>query len=859
MNFQCNIDFLMQFLSFQQLDGTSSGNFKLQTILFSLQRDSNEKDFAKPFNSLEKNGHFQNDKIFETSMFSPGVQMSFSLNQFCAFRLESNCLNGFNKFCFVEISLMAKSGKPDFLKKYPPNSDGYSKIESCIVQISNPHDVMSEYTEVIFKKVIFCHLKFLIFSSISGYNFFKQLKLQNQQNQKIIQRDILQENDNLILFLRTITQKKGKYLDEFKSYYVGRLVSAAKKLFMLTHKYISQFGGVFPPEKNKKLAELKFRMEKISANVNSLSKDYAKIASHSSFESFNQGEESRNIHSDYHETSIFNRKISENLQAPTLMKNIDAKKSLNQTNDTFSHPIDAQKAQFDIFFRKTMEQIDAKKGKSIQNIETRLIVPTFPNAFQTSEKTLIHSNEALHQTNLDEIFSILKTIIQNSNVTISETRGILTELIQTIPSILEEFLHPDFHRYLKTHLFMNVISKSHNTHEFHKNIIVYANKSKIADETRRQNGHNQIEISRVESVGFFKTTSKMPIFFEENFENEIVKKTISPNMPKIFNETFDKFLKTPMTISRPKPETGHFPKTQINAENEKTSAKKLFTPDIKNQFSQKVDQKSVSKNRHLVIFVHGYGGSDTDMRFLKNYTLTLFPELICLMSNVNADSKESSISVLGKNLAIEIRDFLNSCGVLTIDKISFVAHSLGGLVVRSSFLHLPDLSDRFYTFISLATPHIGFTNHHSKMAQAGFSIFKNFGKEKILNELDFSDTKDPRQSFLYKIAFNGGLAHFKNIILVSSGQDNYCPQSSARIQVNEKSRQNESESDILNEMAEAIFKNFRGNIIKRIDIDIVDNAERVVDWVTGRTAHVDLISDPMIILTILLLSKNSLI
>ncbi len=40
----------------------------------------------------------------------------------------------------------------------------------------------------------------------------------------------------------------------------------------------------------------------------------------------------------------------------------------------------------------------------------------------------------------------------------------------------------------------------------------------------------------------------------------------------------------------------------------------------------------------------------------------------------------------------------------TIKKISFIGHSLGGIIIRAALPHLKNYSDKFYTFLSLATP-----------------------------------------------------------------------------------------------------------------------------------------------------------
>ncbi len=80
---------------------------------------------------------------------------------------------------------------------------------------------------------------------------------------------------------------------------------------------------------------------------------------------------------------------------------------------------------------------------------------------------------------------------------------------------------------------------------------------------------------------------------------------------------------------------------------------------------------------------------------------------------------------MGKRLADEVRRFVRDwCPGGNCTRLSFVAHSLGGLIVRAALTYLTDLQEKFYTFISLSTPHLGFLYHSSKMIDAGKNFLK---------------------------------------------------------------------------------------------------------------------------------------
>jgi len=73
------------------------------------------------------------------------------------------------------------------------------------------------------------------------------------------------------------------------------------------------------------------------------------------------------------------------------------------------------------------------------------------------------------------------------------------------------------------------------------------------------------------------------------------------------------------------------------------------------------------------------------MRLLRIHFSSLFPENIYLSSCSNEDSADCSIIKMGQNLADEIELFVGENGLDScIDKISFIGHSLGGVIIRSA-------------------------------------------------------------------------------------------------------------------------------------------------------------------------------
>ena len=60
---------------------------------------------------------------------------------------------------------------------------------------------------------------------------------------------------------------------------------------------------------------------------------------------------------------------------------------------------------------------------------------------------------------------------------------------------------------------------------------------------------------------------------------------------------------------------------------------------------------------------------------------------------------------MGEKLANEVISFINeNCPENTLGRLSFVGHSLGGLIIRASLPNLEKFNDKMYTYVSLSSP-----------------------------------------------------------------------------------------------------------------------------------------------------------
>jgi hypothetical protein len=239
---------------------------------------------------------------------------------------------------------------------------------------------------------------------------------------------------------------------------------------------------------------------------------------------------------------------------------------------------------------------------------------------------------------------------------------------------------------------------------------------------------------------------------------------------------------------------------------------------------------------HLIVMVHGYRGSAKDMTVLKNEISILFPHTVFLVSSANENETENSISKLGINLAQEVKEFFNINGTTHIVNVSFIGHSLGGLIIRAALPLLLDYSSKFHLFLSLSTPHLGVLEG-SRLVQAGIWILNYVKKAESLNELQLADAKNQENCLLFKMSSFQGFELFNHLVLVSSPQDNYSPHFSSRIEITKTMAKS---STIYSKMAKNLLQ--KRQKLNRIDLDFYIK-DRNIDSFIGRAGHVEFLDN----------------
>ena len=129
---------------------------------------------------------------------------------------------------------------------------------------------------------------------------------------------------------------------------------------------------------------------------------------------------------------------------------------------------------------------------------------------------------------------------------------------------------------------------------------------------------------------------------------------------------------------------------------------------------------------HLVVCVHGLDGNSGDLRLVRTYLELALPgaKMEFLMSEHNQENTFDDLEVMTKQLIKEISDYIDIFG-MDPERISFIGHSLGNLIVRSAVAHddFKPFVSKLHTYLSLSGPHLGTLYNSSGLINMGNLVF----------------------------------------------------------------------------------------------------------------------------------------
>jgi len=245
--------------------------------------------------------------------------------------------------------------------------------------------------------------------------------------------------------------------------------------------------------------------------------------------------------------------------------------------------------------------------------------------------------------------------------------------------------------------------------------------------------------------------------------------------------------------------------------------------------------------KHVFVLVHGFQGRSFDVHLLKHAICIANPDALVLASAANERNTEGDLEAMGVKLAEEVKAYLAEwCPGRKLGRLSFIGHSLGGLIVRSALRHLQDYAEFMHLLLTLSSPHLGYMHSTSKLVEAGIWVLKKWKGSAALQQLSMTDDTQLTNTALYSLSASAGLNWFQYVVLCSSHQDQYVPHASARIELTPRTPV--QSSSVYQDMASRILSQVPVDRLYRLDVNFKLNG-RGLDMLIGRTAHIQFLEN----------------
>ena len=389
------------------------------------------------------------------------------------------------------------------------------------------------------------------------------------------------------------------------------------------------------------------------------------------------------------------------------------------------------------------------------------------------------------------------------------------ELIRNFPAPVNFIMQLDFNKNLKQDLFKFL----------HKTTIKVPNSADLVFPSEE----NIQSINNTQADKIRKSVKDK--YIKPSFENSNYK-IIPESYPVLFEETYSKSISNANIDSSKKFAENKNITNNTNINNKGESIPKIIE-----------HKHDINLGLHLIVLVHGFEGNSNDMRILKNEIGLINPSIVFLPSTANQDDTGADVIQMGKKLATEVKSYIKEWNNgLIFKKISFIGHSIGGVIIRAALPNLEEFKDKFWFYISLSSPHLGYVFSDSTLIKTGMWVLKRWKGSKSLEQFMQNDNADLNETCLYKLSEYNGLNWFKHVYLLSSHQDNYSPYESSRIQFNNNSLGNDKKSENYKNMALNILSKLTDVSLKRVDVNFLIQ-EKNFDTFIGRTAHIQFLEN----------------
>ncbi|CAJ0946607.1 unnamed protein product, partial [Mesorhabditis belari] len=262
----------------------------------------------------------------------------------------------------------------------------------------------------------------------------------------------------------------------------------------------------------------------------------------------------------------------------------------------------------------------------------------------------------------------------------------------------------------------------------------------------------------------------------------------------------------------------------------------------------------LAQSPHLIVFVHGLEGAMDDLMPYKNFLRISLPAqpMLFLMSRSNELETWADLEQMGANLLDEVTEYAQSMPRAP-NRISFITHSLGGIIVRTAIGRSDAewLREKAHTLLTLNTPHLGLI-YAPKVSSFGVAVIQWWKKSRSLEQLAMKDSTSLHDSFLMKLSKNKSLSAFKNVLVVGSSGDVYVPVHSSLL---ETCKPMHKDSTPLGNAVREMLANIRHDLVtsekktRFVRYTVFHKLAGVAraHRITGRAAHTAVVDDDLFI------------
>lgn len=256
-------------------------------------------------------------------------------------------------------------------------------------------------------------------------------------------------------------------------------------------------------------------------------------------------------------------------------------------------------------------------------------------------------------------------------------------------------------------------------------------------------------------------------------------------------------------------------------------------------------ESNVSKilDLHLIILMHGYRGSSKDVHLIKGYINQIYPQCHVICAKSNEYSSDCILSIQGQNLAEEVIQYVIENKIpLHRFKLTFMAHSMGGLVIRAALPYLSRYKANMFGYITLSSPHLGVKYADSYLLELGKWFIKKFDKSESFEQMTLNDGKSIKETYIYEMSRFEGLSWFTHLVFFSCCDDPYVPEDSARLEIPRQSAPDKESEEAYSEMIKNIWGKIEVDKVTRVDVHF-KNRDLFNSCVCCGNTHIDFLDN----------------